>query len=161
MIRPDPLEVLRSPEGAIGLGVTALLGVLGLRLMGAALGTERPWRTTIAAMTWASGLTFVWAGGYRLLPGATPPAPVPWRVVGLALLVVGLAIASRHGRGTPGWRSPAVRLAAGLSLVLAGQLVRLPSTGGAIAVAVALAGLWQAAAGAAGGPPTTPERPHH
>jgi hypothetical protein len=156
--QPGPLEILQTPAGALSLAIAALLGVLGLRLMGAALGQGRPGRATLAAIGWGASLPLVWAGGHRLLPGAAPEAPLWLRVVGAGLLLVGLLLAGRARSAAAGASSRMVRVAGGLSLVLAGQVARAPSAGGAVAAGVAMAALLWAAAGAPGG---RPERMDH
>jgi hypothetical protein len=133
---------LTSPHGSIELAITALLVVLGYRLIRPA--RAREW---IGIAAFAAGLAAQLLGCSGLLRGTVLAVGLWQRVLGAVALVAGLVLAgtpARARRRTPARAAaaPANALAAGhagLALVVAGQFLRGPSTSGLIPVAVATA----------------------
>ena len=147
-----------TSDGMLALAVTVLLVVVGYRV-------ARPARAPdwFAVAGYVSALGVLHLGA--MSSGPEPRAPLPLRIVGGALLVGGLIVAGSGVRaaraagapllaGAP--RRPAVFV--GLGLVLCGQLMRVPSAPGAVAVGLAMLAIaWATAAawrraGAARGP---------
>ncbi len=140
------MSELFTPEGSLALTIAVLEIVLGYRFSLPERGRDIGAFLTYAV---AVGLAFVAARG--LLPGSTPmPAPLWMRVVGAAFLLVGLFLAGasskarlRAGRGRLATGGPYARLRhplyVGLSLVLAGGLMRAPSIVGVLAAVAAVA----------------------
>lgn len=142
------MDQLTSPQGTLGLAITALLLVVGYRL--ARPERAREW---VAVGAYAAALVAQHLGARGLLPGpplATGPAV---RLVGSALLVAGLILAGTSARArrraalrARAAAAPAEPVAprvdaahAGLALVVVAQLLRQPSTGAAVAAGVAVA----------------------
>jgi hypothetical protein len=144
------VERLTSPEGSVSLAITALLLVLGFRL-------ARPRRLLewLAVVAFAGALVVQHLAARGLLPARSLDAGLALRLAGTALLVAGLVLAGTSTRarvraamaaargspsgqpGQPGARAPE-RVYPGLALVAIGQLLRGPSTAGALAVGVAV-----------------------
>lgn len=137
------MDELTSPQGSLALALAALLLVVGFRL--AHPGRGREWGALVAYSVAVVAQTL---GARAILPGTVVPAGAPVRILGAALLVVGLVLAGspararRRAAGAPAaGRAPtAGRLDpvyAGLAVVLLGHLLREPSAAGAIAAGVA------------------------
>lgn len=134
------METFTGAEGALGLALTTLLVVTGYRLAAP--------RGTVA---WAAVLAYVLAlvaihAGALGTQHTEPPAIL--RVAGALGVVTGLVMAGTSARaarrlahdlraGAPAVRSGPL-LPAGLAMALLGQLVRAPSRGGTLAVALAV-----------------------
>jgi hypothetical protein len=150
------LNELTSPSGALGLATAVLLLVLGHRLVRPARAHE--WAAVAA---YAAALVALVVGARGLAAAGAPPAAPAVRWTGAALLVAGLVLAGASARArlraAAAGRAPEapprrarVAVHAGLALVLLGQLLRNPSTPGAIACgAAALVLGWAAVRGAA------------
>lgn len=132
---------LTSTQGSIELAISALLLVLGYRLARPARG--RDW---LAMLAYAVALAGQLLGRVGVLRGHVHAPGLAPRVLGAAILVTGLVLAGapararrRMARSTspdpPLQTSGAPAVPAGLALVLAGQLLRGPSTLGIVAVA--------------------------
>ncbi len=135
-----------TTEGSLALAISALAVVLGWRFALPARGRDLG---GVAVYALALGVTY--AAAYGLLPqgGAVEAGPAA-RLVGGALMILGLALAGaaykarlQAGRGRLAVVGPYARirqpLHVGLALVLMGHLLRLPSSVGLLATAVALA----------------------
>ena len=139
------MSELLTPEGSLALAIAVLEIVLGYRFTLPERGRDLGGFVTYAV---AIGLGFV--AGRGLLPAFPPlPAPLSMRVAGAALLLAGLFLAGASmkarllaGRGQLVTGGPYGRLRhplyLGLSLVLAGALLRGPTAVGALAAALAV-----------------------
>ena len=135
-----------TAEGSLALAISALVVVLGWRFTLPARGRDLG---GLAVYVLALGVTY--AAAYGLLPrSGAVEAPPAARLVGGALMILGLALAGgayrarlQAGRGhlTRGGPYARIRqpLHLGLALVLLGHLLRLPSSVGLLATAVGLA----------------------
>ncbi len=140
------MSELLTPEGSLALAIAVLEIVLGYRFTLAERG-----RDVGGFLTYAVAIGLAFLGGRGLVPASPPvPAPLGLRLAGAAALVFGLLLAGASskarllaGRGRIATGGPYARirhpLYLGLSLVLAGSLLRAPSAVGALAVALAVA----------------------
>jgi protein-S-isoprenylcysteine O-methyltransferase Ste14 len=140
------VESLLSPEGSLALAIAALLAVLGWRFTLPERG-----RDFAGVLVFVAVVALTFAAGRGLIPGTGAVVAGPLlRLGGAALLVLGLLLAGasfkarlRAGRGRHPEVGPYARirhpLYAGLTLVLVGHLLRLPSQVGALAVLAAVA----------------------
>jgi hypothetical protein len=138
------MDALTSPAGSLAIAISALLLVMGFRL-------ARPVRTRewLAVAAYAGALAAQTLGALGFIEGPSVVPGLGLRLVGLALLVVGLLLAGSASRarmraamGAPTASAPEPRsvdpVYAGLALILVGQLLRGPSRAGALSVAVAV-----------------------
>lgn len=147
------MDELTSRTGSLGAAIVALLFIVGYRLARPSRG--RDW---LALAAYAAGLAAQFLGAHALLPGRALVAGAALRIAGAAVIVAGLVTAGRPSRtrrripaGGPepsdgprrGWNP----IAAGLVLVLLGQLARAPSTAGVVATALAVVVLSVASSG--------------
>jgi hypothetical protein len=155
------VDQLTSPEGSIELAITALLLVLGYRLIRPT--QAREW---IGITAYAAGLAVQLLVGSGLIHGAVLAVGLWQRVLGAAVLVAGLVLAGtparvrRRALSSAPAPTPARALAAGqagLALVVAGQFLRGPSTSGLVPVAVAIA--VNAALASVARRPSSPKKP--
>ncbi len=137
------MDVLTSPSGSLAIAISALLLVMGFRL-------ARPVRSRewLAVAAYAGALFSQTLGAIGIIAGPAVAPGLALRLVGLAVLVIGLLLAGSSSRArrraamsAPPARVPEPRsvdpVYAGLALILVGQLLRGPSRAGAISVAVA------------------------
>jgi protein-S-isoprenylcysteine O-methyltransferase Ste14 len=140
------MSELFTPEGSLALAIAALEVVLGYRFTLSERG-----RDLAGAFTYVIAVALGFAAGRGLI-SASPPFPVPFavRIFGAAVLLAGLLLAGAsskarlvagRGRLVTGGPYAYVRhpLYVGLSLVLAGGLLRAPSAIGGLAAAAAVA----------------------
>ena len=137
---------LTSPEASVSLAISALLLVIGFRLAHPA--RSREW---LAVFAYAAALAAQFLGTRGGLPGGLIAPGIALRIVGAALLVVGLVVAGSSSRArrraAAAHDSPELLphgqaldpVHAGLALVLVGQLLRGPSVAGGAMVLIATA----------------------
>lgn len=139
------MESILTAEGSLALAISALAVVLGWRFTLPVRGRDLG---GLAVYVVAVGVTFAAAHGLVPRAGALEAGPAA-RLAGGALMILGLALAGasfkarlQAGRGRLATAGPYARirqpLHLGLALVLAGHLLRLPSSAGLLATAVAL-----------------------
>ncbi len=134
-----------TAEGSLALAISALAVVLGWRFTLPARGRELG-----GLAVYVLTLAVTYTAAYGVLPrsGAVDAGPGA-RLVGGALMILGLALAGASykarlqvGRGHLATGGPYARirqpLHVGLALVLLGHLLRLPSSVGLLATAIAL-----------------------
>lgn len=140
------MDAILTAEGSLALAISALAIVLGWRFTLPVRGRDLGGVAVYAATL---GVTFAAAHGLVPRAGALEAGPAA-RLVGGALVILGLALAGasyrarlRAGRGRLATAGPYAwirqPLHAGLALVLLGHLLRLPSSVGLLATAIALA----------------------
>jgi hypothetical protein len=134
---------MTSPLGSIELAITALLLVLGYRLLRPS--RARDWLGIVA---YAAGLVGQLIGASGFLHGAVLAAPAWQRLLGTVTLVVGLLLAGAPARArrrsasaqhSGEARVPLTAGHLGLALIVAGQFLRGPSTNAVVPTLVAVA----------------------
>lgn len=140
------MSALLTPEASLALAIAVLEIVLGYRFTLPERG-----RDVGGFLVYAVAIAVAFAAGRGLLPASPPLAAPLWmRIIGAVLLLVGLILAGASsrarllaGRGRLATSGAYARLRhplyLGLSLVLAGSLLRAPSAAGAMAAVLAMA----------------------
>ncbi|ACL67571.1 conserved hypothetical protein [Anaeromyxobacter dehalogenans 2CP-1] len=147
------MESLLSAEGSLTLAISALAIVLGYRFTLPERG-----RDFAGILVYVAAIAVTLAAAYGFVPraGAVDPG-LAGRIPGGLLLVAGFLLAGASfrarleaGRGRLATGGPYARirhpLYLGLGMVLAGHLLRLPSSAGLLSTALALASYGFAAA---------------
>ncbi len=140
------MDSILTAEGSLALAISALAIVLGYRFTLPVRGRDFG---GLVVYVVAVAVTFAAAHGLVPRAGAVEAGPAA-RLLGGALMILGLALAGasfkarlQAGRGRLATGGPYARirqpLHLGLGLVLLGHLLRLPSSAGLLATAVALA----------------------